>query len=178
MNVLVCLFSLILSFTLLGCKQDSISTYKVPKDAPKEFKTAWAQDMGLSWSAPDHWKPGPASGMRLGSYVVERHSHTSEVTIISLPGNSGSLLANINRWRGQVGLGSIESKDLSSITETISIRGKDITFVTLHGTNGSIHAALFKLKNSTVFVKHSGDKHTIDEESVIFEGFVRGLRFD
>jgi len=176
---MVWIFSLVFSFTLLGCKQDSISTYKVPKEAPKQFKTAFAQDARISWSAPDHWKPGPASGMRLGSYVVERHNHTSEVTIISLPGNSGSLLANINRWRGQIGLGSITENEVSTVTKRLEIRGKDFYFVTLHGPTGSIGAALFKHNDTTIFVKHTAsDKHTIEEESTTFEGFVRGLKLD
>jgi hypothetical protein len=116
--------------------------------------------------------------MRLGSYIVERHGHTSEVTIIALPGNSGSLLANINRWRRQIQLAPITEDEIHTVTQLITVRDRDFYFVKLHGPTQSIEAALFKLKDSTVFVKHMADRHTVEEESLIFEGFVRGLRFD
>jgi hypothetical protein len=81
---------LILLPLLAGCSEPKVSFYEAPKDG-------W----GVEWTAPEGWPSKPGDGMRRATYVAG----AAELTVISLPGEAGGPLANVNRWRGQLGLG-------------------------------------------------------------------------
>ncbi len=42
--------------------------------------------------------------MRVASFEVSENGKTADVSVIPLGGMAGGDLANVNRWRGQVGL--------------------------------------------------------------------------
>ena len=57
----------------------------------------------------------PPTSIRLGNFVVPGPGDKkAEVTITSFPGDVGGTLANVNRWRHEVGLGDIAEKDIAS----------------------------------------------------------------
>ena len=56
-----------------------------------------------------------------------------EATIIKLGAQAGSDLDNINRWRGQVGLGPITEKEMATATKEIEIAGKKAIFADMVG---------------------------------------------
>lgn len=60
----------------------------------------------LRWKDPAGWTREAGSGMRVASY---RLPGGVEVTVISLSGTAGGDLANVNRWRGQMGQADIPS---------------------------------------------------------------------
>jgi hypothetical protein len=60
----------------------------------------------LDWKDPAGWKREPGSGMRVASFQLPGGV---ECTVISLAGSGGGDLANVNRWRGQMGLQDIPS---------------------------------------------------------------------
>lgn len=74
---------------LAGCSEPKVSSYEAPKDG-------W----GVEWTAPAGWPSQPGDGMRRATYAAGE----AELTVISLPGEAGGALANVNRWRGQLGL--------------------------------------------------------------------------
>ena len=48
--------------------------------------------------------------MRKASFVVEEADGAKvDISATSFPGESGGLLANINRWRGQLGLHALDA---------------------------------------------------------------------
>ena len=70
------------------------------------------------WETPEGWTEEPGEGMRKATFKVKGEGPTLECTVISLPdpnGDPGStdyLLANVNRWRGQLGRDSLSKADL------------------------------------------------------------------
>lgn len=62
----------------------------------------------LAWTAPASWTTKPLGQMRKGSYGIKGSAGESDLSIFVFPGAAGGLLDNINRWRGQVGLGPID----------------------------------------------------------------------
>ena len=50
--------------------------------------------------------------MRLATYVVQDSAGPFEVSISRFPGRVGGELANLNRWRGQMGLEAIDEARL------------------------------------------------------------------
>ena len=47
--------------------------------------------------------------MRRGSFTIRGEGNaTADLSIVALPGAAGGLVENLNRWRGQVGLASLD----------------------------------------------------------------------
>ena len=67
-----------------------------------------AKDPSVVGEVPESWQPGRVSSMRLASYALKTDDGAAaDISLISLAGTAGGVLDNINRWRGQVGLGSL-----------------------------------------------------------------------
>lgn len=79
----------LLLLLLAACSEPEVSHYEAPKDG-------W----GVEWTAPEGWPSKPGDGMRRATYAAGK----AELTVVSLPGEAGGALANVNRWRGQLGL--------------------------------------------------------------------------
>jgi hypothetical protein len=87
-----------------------------------------------TWKLPDQWRRKPASGMRFATILPDPEEDDLELTVIPLPLEGDpkqSILANINRWRGQLGLKPIGEEQLSETTESIPLDGLTATFVDL-----------------------------------------------
>ena len=53
--------------------------------------------------------------MRIGNYAVTNEAGQSlDFSITSFPGQVGGILANVNRWLGQVGIEQTDEEVLSS----------------------------------------------------------------
>lgn len=67
------------------------------------------------WSLPAGWVEVPTTQeMRLATIRVAIVNN-AEVTITAFPGDVGGNLANVNRWRGQLGLAAVGEGDLGGI---------------------------------------------------------------
>jgi hypothetical protein len=87
-----------------------------------------------TWQLPAGWRMLPPSGMRFATILPDPADEQLELTVIPLPieGDSeAAILANINRWRGQVGLAAISSDQLSETSEAIPLEAMTATFVDL-----------------------------------------------
>jgi hypothetical protein len=62
----------------------------------------------LRYDAPPTWKPGPAKQMRLATLTIPG----TPLEVGVFPSFGGSLLENVNRWRGQVGAAPVTDADL------------------------------------------------------------------
>lgn len=69
---------------------------------------------GPTWDTPEGWREEPGSSMRLASFVVAGDPR-AECSLVELPGDAGGLAANVDRWRGQMGLGAMESAELDGL---------------------------------------------------------------
>ncbi|QDT63435.1 hypothetical protein [Calycomorphotria hydatis] len=98
-----------------------------------------------TWKLPEGWSREAGSGMRYATLKIDTAEEPLEVSVIKLPGNTpGDLkytLDNVNRWRGQVGLGPIteselhQGGDLKEETRKITLNdGTEATLVSFAGT--------------------------------------------
>ena len=68
--------------------------------------------------------------MRRATFVVkDTNDQTVEIVVSTFPGDVGGLLANVNRWRGQIGLGPVAPDEIASITSDVEIGGTKTTVV-------------------------------------------------
>ena len=95
-------------------------------------------DRPMEWKLPEGWQPvADAKANNPGHYatlrIESKDKPSLEMTVTKFPGTVGGLLANVNRWRGQVGLSPIEEDDLDKDTRKEEFNGNPTTVVKLVG---------------------------------------------
>ena len=121
------------------------------------------------WHPPPHWKrETPSSSIVLVSYHIDgAEGEHADLTITSLGGDGGDLLANINRWRGQIGLAPLDSPE--PVTSPL---GEGGTLVDMTGEEERILAAVVPVGGSTWFYKLMGHPALVGAETDAFKQFV------
>ena len=111
---------------------------------PNAYDKRPAATRELSYEVPAGWQETPAGGMRKAAFTVQSGEQTAEVTVITLDAAGGSALANVNRWRQQVGLEPIDEQALATASQKIDIAGSPAEYVALdwsHGDDPGRHGA-------------------------------------
>jgi hypothetical protein len=86
----------------------------IPNEAAS---SAPAPASALTWTAPADWQAKALTTMRRGSFTVRGEGDaTADLSIIAFPGAAGGLVENLNRWRGQVGLATLDAAQLTAQT--------------------------------------------------------------
>jgi len=182
------LFALALTFTLTGCQRDEVTAYRVPKEtspsipgvnAPAETATAAATG-GLVWNAPDHWIDQGTTSMRKGNYRIESVAGAvADLSVISFPGDVGGMAANVNRWRGQVGLAPISPAQVDAGIEHTDTAFFHIDIVSMTGEiDGAptrIDGGIFTFGGETWFVKFMGPADLVADENENFRAFLKTI---
>ena len=131
------------------------------------------------WTVPEGWQSGtPSSSMLLASFSVTAQTDgPAEVTVSALGRGGGGLLPNINRWRGQIGLGTLSQNDLATVTQPIDLNGIEGTLVDMDGPDSRIVAAIVTVGAQTWFYKMMGASGTIETQIEAFTAFVQSVRY-
>jgi hypothetical protein len=111
-----------------GCGRDDVAHYRVPKEAAAPAPGAPAAPAGmagsvppppdasqtgeLSWSLPKGWTESRTGGMRYATLKPPAEGKI-DVSVTVFPGEAGGELANVNRWRNQIGLPPLEAAALA-----------------------------------------------------------------
>ena len=131
-----------------------------------------------NWQVPSGWKAAGPKPMRLASFDIPDAAGNGDVSISKLSGNGGGLLANVNRWRGQVGLASLEAGALAANSKTVATAGGDSgTWVELVGTEKTILGAIVARGEVSWFFKLTAPAAVAAKNRDAFEQFVRSIRF-
>src|SRR5436189_2459416 len=81
--------------------QSSSGTAQIAAAAPQ---TANAPQ--IRWKTPENWTEVPPSSMRYASFSAPAEDGAKvDISVVTFPGDGGNDADNINRWRGQIGLG-------------------------------------------------------------------------
>jgi hypothetical protein len=131
-------------------------------------------------TAPKDWSPGERREMRKAAFVVEDTSRNEkvEITVIDLARDAGDRLANINRWRGQVGLDPITAQQLADAVPKIDIDGVKGDFVELVGLQGeTILGVIVDRGDRTWFFKLQGASALANAQQANFQAYVRSVKW-
>ena len=129
----------------------------------------------IKWDVPAEWTSMPASAMRYASFAVEKSGEKVDVSVVTFPGDGGSDADNVNRWRQQIGLGSIDSVD--SIIVPIHAGDLHISTVDMAGTTARILAGWTRHDGRTWFFKLTGPPGLVEEQKPKFTAFLQSIRF-
>ena len=149
-------------------KPVSANTEKSPPGAKPDFK------------APDNWKTKPPGPMVASAYNVEDSAGQAEITISKFPNDVGGMVANVQRWRGQLGLSPGSAEEARNSVEMIEVAGKkDSYMVDLKGKNvrsgkeARMVAIGVPYQGETWFFKLMGDEAVVTKEKDKLIQFVK-----
>jgi hypothetical protein len=147
-------------------------------EIPGAGEEAAAARKNVSWTVPAGWQEQPGSAMRVGSFLIKgANGQTTDVSIVSLGGDAGGDLGNINRWRGQIGLTPLSAEQLSHEMKPQTFGGLKMHWVDFANQGKRITAAIYKRGQQTWFFKMTGDDETTRGAQDAMRQFLASLRF-
>ena len=139
----------------------------------------------LSWTKPEGWNEAPPGQMRAASFNVKGDGgKQADVSVIPLPGAAGGDLANVNRWRGQVGLGSLSAEELAKTAEAVEIAGQPAQLYDVAGAaSGSgdptrILGVIQQRDGTAWFFKMTGNDPLVAKEKSAFVAFLKSVKYE
>jgi len=172
---------LFLLFAIFSCGKDNhIRTYRLPKKAIEISASATSNsddEFKLKWKKPESWIEFDGHSMRLASFYVPYSKGKGELSITNFVGMSGSIEANINRWRGQISLAPESIENIMAMSKSYNGRMGNFLFFELENKNinQAILASIFQLENRTVFIKLLIDQSGLDEVTLEYLRFSQSL---
>jgi hypothetical protein len=137
-----------------------------------------------SWEVPSGWKEVPGGQFLVAKFVLTGAANTQAAVNVSMsPGDGGGLLANVDRWRGQLGLAPTTEADLAKEAESLELAGvkaplADITGKDARtGQGARLLAVVVPRSGETWFYKLMGDAQVVQAEKAPFLKFVQGVKY-
>ncbi|MBM3826493.1 MAG: hypothetical protein FJ410_07260 [Verrucomicrobia bacterium] len=144
--------------------------------APASMKAEAAGFSAPKWAAlPAGWSVGPENAMRKGTFIVPGPDGSkAELAVTVFPGSVGGLTANVNRWRGQIGLPPADEASIRASAQEAKV-GPDsgMRFIMKSGDGAKATDAVMVPKGgSTWFLKLSGDTKAVESAGAAFVKFI------
>ncbi|HZZ83379.1 MAG TPA: hypothetical protein VFE30_02490 [Anaeromyxobacteraceae bacterium] len=198
--------ALLAAAALTGCSRDEVTHVQVPKAPaaalPSPASAAAGAGAGstpppgmtgdvppppsptggaaLKWTLPKGWTESLSGGMRYATLKAPVPGKL-DVSVVVLPGPAGGELANVNRWRGQIGLPPVDEAALASSRKTLRSGAGPVSLFdfTSDGQQKSrMVAGLVEVAGNTWFVKMVGDAEPAAAARPDFLRLVESLRLD
>ena len=128
----------------------------------------------LKFAAPEGWTP-TSKPLASVAFSKTEGDKTIDLTVIRLSGG-GSFGANVNRWRGQVGLEPVDEKEIESTP--VEAAGTTARLVELQGEKDALLTVIIPQDRVQWFVKLMGDKDLVLNERETFLKFVQSIKFE
>jgi hypothetical protein len=182
-----------------GCddRETSVRSYSAPKDAapattasssqPTAVTAQSSAGLPFTWTLPSGWKLDPSSRpMRVATVNVEATSKTGELIVSRFrTGAFGSGVANINRWRQQVGLGPIsnESEVTPEKTTVGGVEAKVYDFTGPAGPDGNppkrTRVAMVDTPSGDAwFFRLNGPSDLVEGQRGAFDSVLQSVKFN
>jgi len=175
--------------------------FKIPKNTAERFryttrssasqngggKSPSAASQGspsLAYKTPRGWKEIPGSAMRDINLTFGKNGE-GECYLTRLPGSGGGLLANVNRWRKQMGAPPLSAEEVAALPKK-TLFHQSATLVDVTGNFGGMGGAdakknyrllglILSFDTGAIFVKMTGPKALVDSNTSQFDQFVASL---
>jgi hypothetical protein len=136
----------------------------------------------MSWKVPGGWAVAPERSFRNANYFAGSEDVEAYMTV--LPGDAGGPLANVNRWRAQMGQSPLTLADFDQL-EHVPMLGGSGVLVEIEGSfqsmSGNVLAdavmigALGQVPGRSVFVKMIGPSELVLDQRQSFLEFCKSL---
>ena len=127
-----------------------------------------------NWQVPAQWKQVPAGQMQVAKFAVpERSGAKAEVFVSVFPSDTGGTLANVNRWRKQVGLPDVNEGELTPLVSPSDAANPGALLVDLTNNTRRLIGAIVPRDGSFWFYKLLGDAAAVGPEKEAFIAFTK-----
>ena len=185
------LFALLACLGAAACSREDVTHFRVPK-APAQ-NTAGAPTMpasaelpppprggGLRWTLPAGWSERAGGQMRYATLQAPVAGRI-DASVVVLPGPAGGELANVNRWRNQIGLPPIDEAGLARARSVVKTKAGPLhvyDFTSDGEPRNRVVAGLTSARGDTWFVKVTGDAAAVGAARADFMKLLGSLRFE
>jgi hypothetical protein len=147
-----------------------------PMVAPASMKAEAAGFDAPKWAKlPAGWSVGPENSMRKATWIVSGPNDSkAEIAVTVFPGSVGGLTANVNRWRGQIGLPPASPDEIAASAKSAKVSGLDSQRFVMASTDGKkgLDAVMTPHKGATWFFKMSGDAAAVAANGAALVAFL------
>ncbi|MEX2176155.1 MAG: hypothetical protein WD872_17470 [Pirellulaceae bacterium] len=135
----------------------------------------------ISFTKPDNWSEGKLNAFRQAAFEVHEDDKRVEITVIRL--SPSPVLANVQRWAGEIGATPVTEADLATLVKKIDVAGQQADYAELVSAEGTARSemtlgVIVPRGESYWFVKLRGDRSLAEREQANFEAFVKSLKFE
>jgi hypothetical protein len=154
-----------------------------PAEPAGPVAAAPSSDQPLAYQAPGGWeKEAETNQFRVVAFRIASAGGSGEMVVTQMARDSGTLVENVNRWRGEVGLEPVS--DLSATPPTaLKVDGSDAMMWDISGAASGdqparrIMVVLVPRGPAWWFFKLSGPSDLVAGEKEMFLGFLTSVRF-
>lgn len=141
----------------------------------------------LAFTAPAGWIESAGNAIRIASYSIPQEGYPpADFSITSFPGDTGGLVANVNRWRRQIGLSPWTAAQVAAATESL-INEHGLTFQVFElrpetdaeksASDEWVRVAVMKQGGMSWFFKLKGDAVLVDLQRDEFRALLNSVHF-
>ena len=137
-----------------------------------------------NWDVPSGWKEIPGGQFLVAKFALTGAANAQASVNVSMsPGDGGGLLANVSRWRGQLGLGPEAEADLAKDLQSLELPGGKATLADITGQDARtgqkarLVAVVVPRSGETWFYKLMGDAQIVEREKDAFMKFVQTVKY-
>lgn len=141
------------------------------------------------WENPGGWEELEPTSMRVANFRFGENGE-GECYVTAMPGSGGGTVANLNRWRGQMGLEPWSEEEIAGLPMK-TLLGNPAPFADIGGTftgmgpagqgeepkeNYRLLGVILSYDMFTLFVKMVGPADLVEKEGEKFDAFCDSLR--
>jgi hypothetical protein len=128
----------------------------------------------FNWQVPTRWKALPAGNMQIARFAVPEHGRAkAEVFVSVFETDTGGTLANVNRWRRELGLREVDDAGLPQLVSPLDPADPQTKLVDFTNNNRRLVAAVVPRDGMYWFYKLHGDLDAVSPERDAFVTFVK-----
>jgi hypothetical protein len=137
----------------------------------------------LQYTVPAGWEKKAPSQMRVASFGISQGGKQADISVIPLAGMAGNDPANVNRWRGQVGLATLPEADVSNLAEKVTVGDQPADLYDLAGTAPTsgeaqcILGVILHRDDTAWFFKMTGEASLVEQQKPAFIAFLKSVSF-
>lgn len=149
---------------------------------PQQQKSA-VDDLSFHFDTPPGWVEVPTTQYRQVNFIIDNNPD-AECYLSILPNRGGGVEANINRWRGQMGLGPLSADEIAAL-ERKPLLNQPATFMVCEGSFGGMGGEskpdflmaglILEIEGFSIFVKMTGPKAVVSGHLEGFDTFASTL---
>jgi hypothetical protein len=137
-----------------------------------------------NWEVPAGWKEISGGQFLVAKFVLTGAANAQASVNVSMSsGDGGGMVANVNRWRNQLGLGPEAEADLTKELQPLDLPGGKATLTDITGQDAKtgqkarLLAVVVARSGETWFYKLMGDAQIVERERDAFIKFVQTVKY-